>query len=80
MLESRHFPVFVFLLALVARIIFAFLFPSLPYNVDAAEYVILGQNIAHGHGYCYRPGQPTAYRLPLYPVFLAFFFTIFRIS
>ncbi|HUT03283.1 MAG TPA: glycosyltransferase family 39 protein [bacterium] len=77
MLESRHFPIFVFLLALVARIIFAFLFPSLPYNVDAAEYVILGQNIAHGHGYCYQPGHPTAYRLPLYPIFLAVFFAIF---
>jgi len=77
LLESRYFPVFVFLLALVVRIIFVSLFPSLPYNVDAAEYVILGQNIAHGHGYCYQPGHPTAYRLPLYPIFLAFFFALF---
>ncbi len=77
MLESRHFPVIVFLIALLARIIFVLFFSALPYNIDAAEYVILGQNIADGNGFCYQPGQPTAYRLPLYPLFLALLFSIF---
>ena len=77
MLEARHFPLIVFIIALIARIIFIFLFPALPYNIDAAEYVILGQNLADGAGFCYQPGQPTAYRLPLYPLFLALIFAVF---
>jgi len=56
---------------------FVLFFPALPYNIDAAEYVILGQNIADGAGFCYQPGQPTAYRLPLYPLFLALLFSVF---
>ena len=77
MLESRQFPAIVFLIALLARVTFVLFFPALPYNIDAAEYVILGQNIADGNGFCYQPGQPTAYRLPLYPLFLALLFSVF---
>jgi len=77
LLESRHFPAIVFLIAFLARIIFVLFFPALPYNIDAAEYVILGQNLADGNGFCYQPGQPTAYRLPLYPLILALLFSVF---
>ncbi|MCD6327298.1 glycosyltransferase family 39 protein [bacterium] len=77
MLESRHFPVIVFAIALLARVFYSLLFPALPYNIDAAEYVILGQSISEGNGLCYEAGHPTAYRLPLYPMFLSVFFFLF---
>ncbi|MBN1594053.1 MAG: glycosyltransferase family 39 protein [Candidatus Coatesbacteria bacterium] len=77
MLESRHFPLVIFLIALCVRVVYVLLFPALPYNIDAAEYVILGQNLADGEGFCYQPGHPTAYRLPFYPLLLALIFSLF---
>lgn len=37
---------------------------------DTGAYVLLAQNLAAGKGYAYA-GQPTAYRPPVYPFFLA---------
>ena len=77
MLESRYFPLILFLIALAVRLCYILFFPGLPYEVDAAEYVILGENLANSDGYCYLRGHPTAYRLPLYPLFLASLFSLF---
>lgn len=45
---------------------------------DAESYVVLGRNLAHGHGYVFAPGRmPTAWRAPGYPVLLAGIFSVF---
>jgi hypothetical protein len=58
-----------FLLALAVRLFFA-LRPPAP-EADAADYLRLAQGLRSGAGYVDTAGQPTAFRPPLYPVFLA---------
>lgn len=42
---------------------------------DAEGYVLLGRNLAAGHGYVFEPGRlPTSWRAPGYPFFLAVLF------
>lgn len=42
---------------------------------DAEECVLLGRNLAAGHGYVFEPGRlPTSWRAPGYPFFLAVLF------
>jgi hypothetical protein len=40
-------------------------------TVDRDAYLAIAQNMLEGHGYCSTPGQPTAFRPPLYPLLLA---------
>lgn len=40
-------------------------------QVDRDAYLAIAQNMLEGHGYCSSPGQPTAFRPPLYPLSLA---------
>jgi hypothetical protein len=45
--------------------------PPIPLR-DDSEYHLLAENLAQGRGLCYGPGHPpTAFRPPLYPLFLA---------
>lgn len=57
-----------FLLALAWRLFFAL--PTAPPEGDAADYLRLAQGLRAG-GYIDTAGQPTAFRPPLYPLFLA---------
>ena len=59
-----------FLVALVMRLFFALRAPA-P-EADAADYVRLAQDLRSGPGYVDTEGHPTAFRPPLYPLFLAF--------
>jgi len=44
---------------------------------DAESYVLLGQNLAAGHGYVFEPGRaPTSWRAPGYPLWLAGIFLV----
>src|SRR2546428_6139290 len=58
-----------FLLALAGRLFFAL--PPPPPEADAADYLRLAQRLRSGGGYVDTAGQPTAFRPPLYPLFLA---------
>ncbi|MDA0810243.1 MAG: glycosyltransferase family 39 protein [Planctomycetota bacterium] len=40
-------------------------------QVDRDVYLSIAQNLLEGNGFCSTPGQPTAYRPPLYPLFVA---------
>ncbi len=48
-----------------------------PPEKDAFQYDIIAQNLAAGEGFVDHHGQPTAFRVPLYPLFLAFLYTLF---
>jgi hypothetical protein len=59
-----------FLLALAIRLFFALRAP-VP-EADAADYHRLARELRSGPGYVDTEGHPTAFRPPLYPLFLAF--------
>jgi hypothetical protein len=40
-------------------------------QIDRDNYLLLAENLLAGNGYCSMPGQPTAYRPPLYPLLVA---------
>lgn len=40
-------------------------------QVDTDAYLAIAQNLLDGYGYCSVPGQPTAFRPPLYPLMLS---------
>jgi len=58
-----------FVLALALRLFFALAPP--PPEADAADYLRLAQGLRAGGGYADATGRPTAFRPPLYPLFLA---------
>jgi hypothetical protein len=59
-----------FLIALAMRLFFALRAPA-P-EADAADYHRLARELRSGPGYVNTEGHPTAFRPPLYPLFLAF--------
>ena len=59
----------VFLLALAPRLAYVLQIDSEPFS-DMADYDNLARSLLRGEGFA-RQGQPTAYRPPLYPAFLA---------
>ncbi|MEZ6192990.1 MAG: glycosyltransferase family 39 protein [Phycisphaerales bacterium] len=85
-LSTRHFTaavVFIFLVALVARLGLTHRFvgldapPDISANSDQVDYEILAYHMTSGQGYAIVPGQPTATRTPgtsltLAPVYALF--------
>jgi 4-amino-4-deoxy-L-arabinose transferase-like glycosyltransferase len=61
----------VFLLSLAVRLAYWGVFPAEPLETDAIDYDTIGWNLAQGHGYTNPAGEPTAFRPPVYPLFLA---------
>jgi len=66
---NRRYGAGLFALALAVRLFFA-LCPPTP-EADAADYLRLAQGLRSGAGYVGPLGRPTAFRPPLYPLFLA---------
>ena len=71
-------------LALVIRVAWALLAPHLdPLQInnqlpgDASGYDLLATNLLHGFGFTWDGVQPTSYRMPGYPVFLAGAYALF---
>lgn len=62
---------------LVAHLLVALLSHRGIIRDDAESYVVLGRNLAAGHGFVFTPGgNPTAWRAPVYPAFLAVLFRL----
>ena len=66
--------------ALAAIVLFAFVLRVAARGAGGASafwansyysFFIMAQQLAHGHGYAFPNAPPTAYRVPLYPLFLA---------
>ncbi len=75
---QRHSLLLLFVLALVIRLIYNFIFLSPTVrNWDAADYDILALRLAQGHGFSYLDGVLTASRPPVFPMLVAFFYFIF---
>jgi len=62
----------IFLIAVVARLVYVGAFTNMA-PPDTDGYVAIAHNLANGHGYANTEGQLTAYRPPVYPLFLAAF-------
>jgi 4-amino-4-deoxy-L-arabinose transferase-like glycosyltransferase len=70
-------------LALIIRAFWSLLAPSYdpylrdgPLQGDAVGYVQLARNLINGNGFSWEGKEPTSYRMPGYPGFLAFIFVI----
>ncbi|MBN1478932.1 glycosyltransferase family 39 protein [candidate division KSB1 bacterium] len=57
--------------AFMIRLIYVSQLDARVWWVDETDYLALGQSIAAGNGYVNSQGQPTAFRPPGYPLFLA---------
>lgn len=71
--QPRASALVIFLLALAARVTYNLTLAAnyIP-SSDALEYHQLARNLLQWHCYClFAPGQPTTYRPPLFPLFLA---------
>ena len=68
---SWRFGVVLFLLSLAVRLAYLVVFPAERLGPDAIDYDTIGWNVAQGHGYTNQAGEPTAFRSPVYPLFLA---------
>jgi 4-amino-4-deoxy-L-arabinose transferase-like glycosyltransferase len=68
--------VLLIILALAARLVYAVFFP-IPPTKDAADYDRIAVNLAEGRGYTSDGVSPTAFRPPLFPLFLAGVYSLF---
>jgi 4-amino-4-deoxy-L-arabinose transferase-like glycosyltransferase len=56
---------------LTVRLVYLAAFPAEPMGPDAVDYDTIGWNLAQGNGFTNQAGEPTAFRAPGYPLFLA---------
>ncbi|HEV2861479.1 MAG TPA: glycosyltransferase family 39 protein [Pyrinomonadaceae bacterium] len=75
----RRGTLLIFLLALLVRLYAVAAHPAEP-GGDAADYHRLAQGLAQGAGYVNGGGDPTAWRPPGYPAFLACVYALFGAS
>jgi 4-amino-4-deoxy-L-arabinose transferase-like glycosyltransferase len=66
----------IFILAVIVRLLHALTVTHSPLITDAKEYDTLGVQLSEGKGYVNSSGEPTAYRPPIYPLFLAAIYSI----
>jgi 4-amino-4-deoxy-L-arabinose transferase-like glycosyltransferase len=65
------FAIAIFIVAAAVRLFYLANISQPPIENDAKEYDRLGVMLAEGKGYVSESGKPTAYRPPVYPLFLA---------
>lgn len=75
--DNKKTVLFLFLLALGARLIYVFFFEQYPLMQDDLYYNIIAKNILQGNGFSYDSANPAASRGPLYPLFLAVTYFVF---
>ena len=66
----------IFLLAALIRIVFIMAVEHAPLENDARDYDTIGYNLSQGKGYINNEGKPSAYRPPIYPLFLGAVYSI----
>ncbi len=83
--KSMRRPVFlvvVFLLAFIVRVGAVVVLrdfregPSTRHGADGVEYSALAEHMVQGQGYALKPGEPTAFRPPGFPFFLAAIYAV----
>ncbi len=71
-------PIIIFVVALAVRLIPVLLTPHVGIALDDMfQYDALAESIRLGQGYTWYGGIPTAFRAPLYPLFLAIIYLLF---
>lgn len=80
--QDKLLSAWLFIFAFLAASAYVFFAPSFPpspefFNIDAVDYDTLAYNLYLGNGYCYFKGEPTAFRPPVYPLFLAGIYKLF---
>jgi 4-amino-4-deoxy-L-arabinose transferase-like glycosyltransferase len=75
-MSPKKVIVAIFILAVIVRLLHALTVTHSPLITDAKEYDTLGVQLSEGKGYVDTFGEPTAYRPPVYPLFLAAIYSI----
>jgi 4-amino-4-deoxy-L-arabinose transferase-like glycosyltransferase len=75
-MDKNKVAILIFFLALTVRIIFIFSIHHGPLENDAEEYNRLAIFLSQGKGYVNVDGEPTAYRPPIYPLFLGIIYFV----
>lgn len=81
--QQRKFLIFIFILSVVVRIAVFIGYLSKHENywqVDSQTYHLVAQQIAQGKGITSADGTPHFYRLPGYPLWLGFFYSVFGVD
>jgi len=69
-MAKKKAVIIIFILALVVRSFYVLSVSQPPLVTDAKDYDTLGIMLSQGKGYINSEGEPTAYRPPIYPLFL----------
>ncbi len=73
---SGRFIAAIFLLSLAVRLAYVAFVPAEPLKADAIHYDTIAWNLSQGNGYSNQAGEPTAFRPPAYPLFLAGIYSV----
>ncbi|OGS22584.1 MAG: hypothetical protein A2252_03125 [Elusimicrobia bacterium RIFOXYA2_FULL_39_19] len=80
-IENKKAIILLFILALSLRLTYVFLSPPRPVSYDdTVSWDAVAGNIASGNGFLEANRHPTSTRPPLYPLFLAFIYSVFGYS
>jgi 4-amino-4-deoxy-L-arabinose transferase-like glycosyltransferase len=75
-MSPKKVTVVIFVLAVIMRLLYALNVTHSPLVTDAKEYDTFGLQLSKGKGYVNSSAEPTAYRPPVYPFFLAAIYSI----
>jgi 4-amino-4-deoxy-L-arabinose transferase-like glycosyltransferase len=73
---DKKVAIIIFILAFATRLVFILLIPHHPLVSDDKDYDRLGFSLSQGEGYVNSLGEPTAFRPPIYPLFLGIIYYI----
>ncbi|HBU69411.1 MAG TPA: hypothetical protein DEE98_03400 [Elusimicrobia bacterium] len=76
---NRHL-IYAFVIGLLLRAAFTLFYPYETFYPDSYDYHKIAVNLVSGQGYSIEPGEPTARRAPVYPLFLAAVYSLFGVS
>jgi 4-amino-4-deoxy-L-arabinose transferase-like glycosyltransferase len=74
--SKKQIAIIIFILALTTRLFYALVFTHAPLSTDSKDYDILALQISQGKGYVNLSNEPTAFRAPVYPLFLGAIYSI----
>lgn len=77
--KKRLFLITVFIVALIIRLAYVIPIKEIPTS-DAWEYSNIATNLVEHREYAHTPGNPTMYRAPGYPFFIALIYSLFGVK
>jgi 4-amino-4-deoxy-L-arabinose transferase-like glycosyltransferase len=78
-IKDRHWIWLIIIISIIANIILFLIYSRFQFGIGTVEYWKIANNIASGHGFVFKQGDPEVlWRPPLYIYFLSSFFLIWK--